>query len=205
MWQERLSEFVTLFLIVNPIGALPVFLVLVGGLDGGTQRKVALNAVIAAFVVLVFFVFAGSFLLKQMGIPLRAFQIAGGVILFLVALEMVRSHDYASVAGRDGSPMALAIYPLGIPKLAGPGAMLTVVLLTDDDRFHLVEQIWTVGVLALVMAITLILLLAAGSISRVIGTAGANVIGRVMGILLAALAVTIVLTALVDWLGLPKL
>jgi multiple antibiotic resistance protein len=205
MWQERLSEFVTLLLIVNPVGALPIFLALAGGLERSLQRKVAVHAVVTAFVVLVFFVFAGSFLLKQMGIPVRAFQIAGGMILFLVALEMVRSHDYATIAGRDAAPTALAIYPLAIPKLAGPGAMLTVVLLTDDDRFHLGEQIWTVAVLALVMAITLVLLLAAAPISRVIGTAGANVVGRVMGILLAALAVSIVLAALADWLGLPKL
>lgn len=101
--------------------------------------------------------------------------------------------------------MAIAVYPLAIPKIAGPGAMLTIILLSDDDRFDLVGKTTTVGMLALVLAIQFVVLLAAAPIIRVIGTTGANVIGRVMGMLLAALAVGMVLTAVGDWLNLPKL
>ena len=89
--------------------------------------------------------------------------------------------------------------------IAGPGAMLAVVLLTDDDRFNLQGQLMTLGRVALVLAITLFFLLTAGWISRVIGSAGVNVITRVMGMLLAALAVTLVLSAVGEWLNLPKL
>jgi multiple antibiotic resistance protein len=101
--------------------------------------------------------------------------------------------------------MALAVYPLAIPKIAGPGAMLTVVLVTDDDRLNLAGQLTTVGVLALVLVVTLLILLAAVPISRLIGTAGVSVISRVMGMLLAAMAVALVLGAVGDWLNLPKL
>jgi multiple antibiotic resistance protein len=206
MWQQKLSEFVTLFLVINPIGALPVFLSLAGTLEPRAQRKIALDAVLISFGVLVFFIFAGAFLLEQLGISIRAFQISGGILLFLVALEMIRGEGhYTSAQMAQQGEMALAVYPLAIPKIASPGSMLAVVLLTDDDRFNLPGQLLTVGVLAAVLLITFVVLLAAGPISRAIGPPGVSVISRVMGMLLAALAVSMVLGALGSWLGLPKL
>jgi multiple antibiotic resistance protein len=203
-WQQRLSEFVTLFLVINPFGALPTFMEIAETLDPRAQRKLALNATVISFVVLVFFVFAGAFLLAQMGISIRAFQISGGILLFVIALDMIRGQTLSGHGAAQGS-MALAVYPLAIPKIAGPGAMLTVVLVTDDDRLNLAGQLTTVGVLALVLVVTLLILLAAVPISRLIGTAGVSVISRVMGMLLAAMAVALVLGAVGDWLNLPKL
>jgi multiple antibiotic resistance protein len=206
MWHERLSEFVTLFVVVNPFGVLPAFLAATGGLPAATQRRIALTAVLVSFVALLFFTFAGGFLLTQMGISSRAFQIAGGIVLFIVALEMVRGETHEVVLGPGTrSAQRLAIYPIAIPKIAGPEAMLAIVLLVDDDRYDIVERGLTAGVLALVLATTLLILLAAGPISRVIGDTGTSVIGRVMGIILAALAVHTILTALGSWIGLPPL
>jgi multiple antibiotic resistance protein len=204
-WQQKLSEFVTLLLVINPFSALPVFLSLAGTLEPRAQRRVALDAVLISFGVLVFFIFAGALLLEQMGISIRAFQISGGILLFLVALEMIRGESYTPHQLAKQGGMALAVYPLAIPKIAGPGSMLTVVLLTDDDRFNLPGQLLTVAVLAGVLLITFIVLLAAGPISRLIGPPGVSVISRVMGMLLAALAVSMVLGGLGSWLGLPKL
>ena len=204
-WQRHLGEFVSFFLVINPFGVLPVFLSIAGTLNPPAQRKLALNAVLISFVVLVFFVFAGAFLLQEMGISIRAFQISGGILLFLVALEMIRGESYTDAQVAKEGPVALAVYPLAIPKIAGPGAMLAVVLVTDDDRFNLAGQASTIGVLALVLLVTFLILLAAAPISRVIGTAGVSVVSRVMGMLLAALAVTLILSALGDWLGLPRL
>ncbi len=204
-WQDHVSEFVTLFLVINPLEVLPLFIALVGPQRPKMQRQIAIRAVLVAFVVLVFFIFAGDFLLKEMGVSIRAFQIAGGIVLFLVALEMLHGEDLNAAGGSKAAALSLAVYPLGIPKIAGPGAMLTVILLTDDDRFNLTGQLATVAVLAAVLALQLVVLLAAGPISRRIGTAGAGVIGRIMGLLLAALAVSIVLSAVGDWLALPKL
>lgn len=205
MWQERLNEFVTLLIVVNPIGVLPVFIAVAGGFDTAAQRRIALIAVLVSFAVLVFFIAAGGFLLEKMGISLRSFQIAGGIILFLVALDMVRGTSYAPSASASDSATSLAIYPLAIPKIAGPGTMLTVVLLTDDHRFDVAQLSLTTAVLALVLAITLAVLLVAGPISRIIGAAGASIISRVMGMVLVALAVHTVLSAFGRWLNLPPL
>ncbi len=203
-WQQRLGEFVTLFLVVNPFAALPTFLAIAAPLDRRAQRKLALGAAVISFAVLVFFVFAGAFLLQQMGISIRAFLISGGILLFVVALDMIRGEfDRGAEVGAQGQA-ALAVYPLAIPKIAGPGAMLTVVLLTDDDRLNLPGQLSTVGILAAVMVITFLVLLAARPIAWLIGIAGVSVVSRIMGMLLAALAVSMVLSAIGDWLGLPK-
>jgi multiple antibiotic resistance protein len=207
-WQQRFSEFVTLFLVVNPFGALPIFLTMAAGLDAPAQRKLALGAAVISLAVLVFFVFAGAVLLRQVGIPIRAFQISGGIVLFLVGLEMIRGHSYAGEEGTEiagQTPFARAVYPLAVPLIAGPGAMLTVVLLTDDDRYNLPGQMITVVTIALVMVIQLMVLLAARPIASLIGMVGVSVVARVMGMLLAALAVSLVLSALGDWLALPKL
>jgi multiple antibiotic resistance protein len=206
MWQERLSEFVMLLAVVNPFGVLSAFLATTGVLPAATQRRIAVTAILVSFAALLFFVLAGGFLLGHMGISSRAFQIAGGIVLFIVALEMVRGESHAVVLGPGtGSADRLAIYPIAIPKIAGPEAMLAIVLLVDDDRYDIVERSLTAGALALVLAVTLVILLAATPISRLIGETGTNVIGRVMGIILAALAVNTVLNALGSWVGLPPL
>ena len=206
MWQERLSEFVTLLIVVNPLSALPVFLAVTSGFDTAKQRRVAVTAVLTSFGVLVLFIIGGGFVLEKMGISLRSFQIAGGIILFLVALDMVRGASHAAEGSSTGDQAtAVAIYPLAMPKIAGPGTMLTVVLLTDDHRFDFVQLSLTTGILAIVLAITLGILLLAAPISRLIGNSGTSIIGRVMGMILVALAVHTVLSAFATWLGLPKL
>ena len=104
-WQQRFSEFVTLFLVVNPFGPLPTFLTMAARLEPPAQRQLALGAAVISFAVLVFFVFAGALLLRQVGIPIRAFQISGGIVLFLVGLDMIRGRSYAGEEGaRDGGP-----------------------------------------------------------------------------------------------------
>ena len=140
-----------------------------------------------------------------MGISDRAFVIAGGIVLFLIAIEMVRGESYEPEHVAHDGPLLAAVYPLAIPKIAGPGAMLAVVLLGDDDRLNVVGQALTIGALAAVLLIQFLILLAAVPISRLIGPAGAAIVGRVMGMLLAALAVSMVLGAVANWLGLPKL
>jgi multiple antibiotic resistance protein len=206
MWQERLSDFVTLLMVINPVAVLPVFLALTGGVEKRVRTQVALRATLASFVILVLFIFGGTALLRAMGIALNAFQIAGGIVLFLFALSMVRDDLKATSGGsNDDDVMSLAIYPLAIPKIAGPGTMLTVVLLSDDDRSSMSEHFFTSATLAVVLVVTFGILVASEPIARTIGKAGASVIGRVMGMILAALAVNMVLTAVVNWLGLPKL
>jgi multiple antibiotic resistance protein len=112
-----------------------MFLAMTGGLDAATQRRIAATADLVSFAVLLFFIAAGGFLLHRLGISIRAFQIGGGIVLFLVALDMLRGSGPGQAPGVAPQNLtATAVYPLAIPNIAGPAAMLTVVLLTDDTR-----------------------------------------------------------------------
>jgi multiple antibiotic resistance protein len=205
VWTERLNEFITLLVVVNPLGAVPFFLAITRGQDSPTRRKIAFSAVLISFFILIAFIIGGGFLLQKMGIALRAFQIAGGIVLFLVALNMLSSDGKTPPPVSAEEAMSLAAYPLAIPKIAGPGTMLTVVVLTDDHRFDILQTAATTSVLIVVLLIQLALLLLAVPLSKVIGDTGASILGRIMGMLLVALAVNMVLTGLGTWLGLPKL
>jgi multiple antibiotic resistance protein len=207
MVQQLVYQFVTLFVVLDPVGMLAVFLAVASRLSAGDRRKAAVLAILYSFGVLLFFIAVGELLLIQMGIPLLAFQIAGGILLLLYGIEMsLGAHaPGGNIGDTDGSLHALAVYPLAIPAIAGPGAMLTVVLLTDNRQFTITEQMITTGVLAAVLIVFLVILLAANPIMRVIGSGGSNVLRRVMGVLLTAIAAKMVLTALGTWLALPPL
>ena len=142
-----------------------------------------------------------------MGISLRAFEVAGGLILFLFAVDLVIGQQHAVV--HDGTdrdtPLQLAVYPLAIPNLAGPGAMLTVMLRTDNSRFSIGEQLHTTAAVVAVLALSFLLLLAAGPITRIIGMGGANVLKRVMGMIIAAYAANLVFGGISGWLHLGPL
>jgi multiple antibiotic resistance protein len=197
------SDVITLFVVVDPLAASSVFLAVTAATTASAKRRIATLAVLIAFGVLVFFIVLGQIIVESMGISLRSFQIAGGIVLFLFAASMVLAEP-KEPAGSDAGAASLAVYPLAIPAIAGPGTMLTVMLLTDNDRFGVVDQALTTAAVAAVLLVQYLLLLLAEPVSRVIGRSGANILRRVMGMILAAVAVNAVLTALGSWLGLPK-
>jgi multiple antibiotic resistance protein len=200
--QKVVHEFVTLFVVLDPVGALAIFLAVTSKLTPAQRTRAAVYGILYSFGVLVFFVVAGELLLIEMGIPLHAFQVAGGILLLLYGIEMVlgRTAPGENFVGTTGDIQSLAIYPIAIPAIAGPGSMLTIVLLTDNRAFSVFDQIMTVAVLAFTLSLILIILLAANPIMRCIGTGGANVLRRVMGILLCSVAVNMVFVALDTWL-----
>jgi len=207
MGSDFINDFITIWVIIDPIAALPVFIGLTTGFDTATRRQVAAVTTAVSLVVLFFFICLGQIILMALGVSLHSFEIAGGLILFVFAMEMVLSRSKKERDGevsREG-PLQLAVYPLAIPNLAGPGAMLTVILRTDNTRFSFIEQAHTTAAVALVLAIAFCLLLLAGPITRVIGNGGANVIKRIMGMIIAAYAVNLVLSGISDWLHLPQL
>lgn len=205
MLADRLSEFVTLWVVIDPIGSLPVFLAIAAARSKQDARTIAIHAVLVAFGILVFFTILGQFLLQQINVPLTAFQIAGGIVLFIFALQMIFGEAKAekddTLAAQ--SPKQAAVFPLAIPAIASPGAMLAVVLLTDDARHNIVDQSMTIVVVAIVLAIQLALFFAAKRIEYWIGPSGTSVISRVMGTILAAVAVTEVLDGVSTWLQIP--
>lgn len=205
MLADRLSEFVTLWVVIDPIGSLPVFLAIAARRSREDARVIAIHAVLVAFGILVFFTILGQFLLQQINVPLTAFQIAGGIVLFIFALQMIfgeaKAENDDALAAQ--SPKQAAVFPLAIPAIASPGAMLAVVLLTDDARHNIVDQSMTILVVAVVLAIQLALFFAAKRIEYWIGPSGTSVISRVMGTILAAVAVTEVLDGVSTWLQIP--
>jgi multiple antibiotic resistance protein len=190
-WTNLLREFITLFVVIDPVGSIPVFLFAVASVPPKLHRRYAMHAVFVATLVLITFLIAGQYVLETLGLRFGSFQIAGGIILFLFALTMIFGHSKPETeiedAGKDH--LAGAVFPLAMPSIASPGAMLAVVVLTDNHEQALVEQMITAGLLIVVMFFTLALLLAATYVHRIIGNTGASVISRVMGMILATIAV----------------
>ncbi|EGY35088.1 MarC family integral membrane protein [Aggregatibacter actinomycetemcomitans serotype e str. SC1083] len=200
MFDSLIVQFVVLWAVIDPIGSIPVYLTKTVGLSVEDRRKIALKAVTISAGILIFFLIAGQALLEAMQIPLTAFQIAGGLVLLLFALTMIFGEGKAEQEIKLSSNLnELAVYPLAVPSIASPGAMMAIVLLTDNHRFSLFDQTMTTLIMLSVLAITYLLLLAANRIQRWLGNTGAAVISRVMGLILAAVAINNMLVGIRDF------
>jgi multiple antibiotic resistance protein len=178
---------------------------LTASLTRAERRRTALRATVYATVILVVAVVAGQIILDAIGIHLHSLKVAGGIILFLFGLQML----FGRVDAKPGAPEPgrdLAVFPLAVPSIAGPGAMMAVILLTDNDVYTVAEQAQTGVVLLVVLLLTYVLLLFSDAILRIIGRQGAAILVRVMGIILCSLAVEIVLTTLgvASWAPVPR-
>ena len=198
------KDFATIWTTIDPIANVAIFAGLTASLTRAERHRTALRASLYATIILVVAVVAGQIILDAIGIHMHSLKVAGGIILFLFALKMI----FGGLDSKPGLPEAgrdLAVFPLAVPSLAGPGSIMAVIVLTDDDVYSVPEQIQTGLVMLVVLLVTYICLRFSDVILRVIGQQGAAVLVRVMGIILASLAVEIVLTALAvaDW-GLPK-
>ena len=207
--QERtlFDQFVLLWVVIEPVNVVSVFLAVTGEMAPKLRLAIAVRAIVVAAVVLLFFIVAGQLLLAALGVSLIAFQLAGGIVLFLMAISLI----FGRLTSREGPPLEaktmaneLAIFPIGIPAIAGPGTMLAVVLLTDNDRFSIGEQAVTAGVLGVVLLITLAMLIGAQQVYRIIGKGGAGVISRVTGLILTAIAANNILEAITIYFKIPR-
>ena len=196
-WTDIIREFITLFVVIDPIGSIPVFLYATANVPKRLHRAYALRAILIAMLVLLGFLIGGQFLFEALGLRLGTFQIAGGIVLMLFALTMIFGDSKAAreIDEAAHDDLSGAVFPLAIPSIASPGAMLAVVILTDNHRQPLEDQAITAGLLILILAFTFVLLLAT-KIQKLIGSTGSSVISRVMGIILATVAVDSVLTGL---------
>jgi multiple antibiotic resistance protein len=197
-------ELVTLFVILDPVATVPIFLAATVGLTRRQSLQVAAYAISIAFGVLLFFIVGGRFLLGALHIAMPAFQLAGSLVLLLFGLKMVLGQvtQEAAAIPADASLLERAVYPLAVPGIAGAGAMLTVVLLTDNNTRTLGEQLLTTGELVLCMIALFGLYAASGLLFRLLGRAGIEIISRVFGLILASIAVNGLITAIKLSLGL---
>lgn len=194
MSESLLNAFILLFVVIDPIGVASLFCAITRGYSARAARAAAVRGVAVAFLLVLAFALGGSLLLRYLGVSMPAFTVAGGILLFLLAVDMVlvRQSGLRTATASEQEEAEhradISVFPLAIPMIAGPGTLTTVLLLTGDRGWS--RQALEVMLAAvLVLAITLAMLLAARLIQRVLGETGANVIVRVFGILLAALAV----------------
>ncbi|MBY9062844.1 MarC family protein [Sphingomonas yunnanensis] len=198
------SSFVTLFLIIDPPGCAPIFAGLTAGATPAHRRAMAIRAVVAAAGILLLFALAGEPLLHALGIELASFRIAGGLMLFLIALEMVfekrtqrREDRAAKVTAEEADDVS--IFPMAMPMIAGPGSIATVMLLMARSN-GLERSAVVMAALGANLLLMLGSLLAAGPIMRILGAKIEAVITRLLGVLLAALAVQFVIDGVVEQL-----
>lgn len=203
-WDTIVKEFISLWVVIDPIGSIPVFMAVTVGLNAAMRKKIALKACSFAAAILLFFLLLGQVLLEKLSISLDSFQIAGGIVLFLFALTMIfgESKPEEETKMLKGDISHLAIFPLAIPSLASPGAMLSIVMLTDNHRHSILEQFITGVIMLTVILVTLLLFFMAGPIQRFLGVAGASIISRVMGLVLASVAVDNILKGLSTYFSL---
>jgi len=191
---ELLKFFVLLFVVVEPVTLVPVFASLTDGASERYKRKMSLKAVTVSGVVLALFALAGAWFIRMMGISIDAFRIAGGVMLFLIALEMVFARESGTKTTSEEKDEVqqradISVFPLAFPFIAGPGALATVLLTFGTLKPDWMMTLGLLAVIALVLLITLVLLLATPLVNRVMGVTGAHVVSRLAGVVLAALAV----------------
>ncbi|HWU94405.1 MAG TPA: MarC family protein [Sphingomonas sp.] len=192
-----ISTFITFFVVIDPPGCAPIFAGLTAGTSVAHRRAMALRAVIVAAIILFGFALFGEALLRALGISLNAFKIAGGIMLFLIALEMVfekrteRREDRAEKIKAE-EPTDISIFPMAMPMIAGPGSIASTMLLMSQNN-GIERTAVVLAAMAAILVLTLLALLAAGPLMRVVGAKIEAVVSRLLGVLLGALAVQFVI------------
>lgn len=195
MTEIAIVAFTTFFATIGPLDVGPVFAAMTPNIKGRDRRRIAVRGTLIAGAILLTFALTGDLLLSSLGISLAALRIAGGILLLLIAIDMVFARSSGSTSTteeetREAATRAdITVFPLATPLIAGPGAMGAVILLMADVRGDLIGQSIVVGMMLSVLLITLLSLLLASQLQRYLGVTGLHVVSRVFGVLLSALAV----------------
>ena len=198
MLRQFLTIFVTMLIVIDPLGIVPMFLALSGGLSVEEKRRTIVKAVLTAFSVLALFIFAGGALLGFLGVLPGSFFVAGGILLFVIAIDMLLGKPRRTRSDTDPEQRSdIAIFPLGIPLLAGPGAITTILLYVSSSAQLLFTYLSLLVSVVITLGLAAAALLGSRGILRIMGKTGVSVVERVMGILIAALAVQFVYDGLV--------
>ena len=189
-----ITAFATLFVVIDPPGLVPMFIALTSGMDNAHRATMARRACIIAFVLLTLFGLMGEALLGFIGISMSAFRIAGGILLFLTALDMLFERRTQRREGQSADPdHDPSVFPLATPLIAGPGAIATMILLMGQSGGSWLGALAVLSLLAVMILVTYLFLLASPPLERLLGRTGTVVITRLLGMLLAALSVQFVI------------
>jgi multiple antibiotic resistance protein len=198
------TALVTFFVIIDPIGIAPVFATLTAGTSRRHRTTMAIKGAVIAALILAGFAYGGAFLLGAMGISLDAFRAAGGILLFLIALDMVfekrtERREKRTDAFRESHKEPendISVFPMAIPMMAGPGAIATIMLYMKSAGGDVATQLSVLAAAGVALLTTMIILLAVGPLMKLLGDTVAQTIGRILGVILAALAVQLVFDAI---------
>ena len=214
MLDQVIKFFVVFFVVVEPVSLLPLFVSLTEGANESWRRRMARKAVFLSGAILFVFALAGAGFLQAMGISLEAFRIFGGLLLFLIALEMVfekrqqRQKDRADhvLAEEEaaGKLDDISVFPLGIPMIAGPGSIATAMLYMQNANGDPVSIGITAAAIGANLVLTCLIFLAAGPLMKVMGQSIAGAITRIFGVILAALAVQLIVDGIIGAFGLMQ-
>ncbi|HEX3848900.1 MAG TPA: MarC family protein [Steroidobacteraceae bacterium] len=194
MIETLIKFFVVFFVVVDPISLIPLFAGLTQGASARYKKKMAVRATAIALVICVLFALVGARFLEVMGITLSAFRIAGGTLLFLIALDMVFARTSGTRSTSTEQEEAkrredISVFPLAFPFIAGPGALATILLTAGEAGSSTLQFAGLLIVVALVLIVCWVLMLATPRLMKVLGVTGAAVVSRLSGVILAALAV----------------
>ncbi|HML11347.1 MAG TPA: MarC family protein [Stellaceae bacterium] len=202
MLSRLVENLVTLIVVLDPVGSVPIFLHATARLEPRDRLKVAVTGCAVALLVLMLFLYFAQYLLDEMHIGIPAFRIAGGAVLLVFALRMIfGGHHEGGQTETARTATEIAVFPVALPGIAGPGALLAVVLLTDNNIYSLAEETVTAGLTVVVMVLVLAMLLLATKIQRLLGAAGIMVVTQIMGLILAAFSVQQMLDGFVAVFG----
>lgn len=198
--QKLLRDFLILWATIDPISTMLIFSGLTAKLSHRDRQRTALRAVLFAGLVLLAALLLGQVILSSMGISMLAFQVSGGIVLFLFALQLIFGTLTKYPLGDMNRNQDLAVYPLAFPSIATPGAILAVIVLTDNHIYSLPTQLGTMSILVFILVVTYWLALRASTVLKRISRAGAELLVRIMGLILAALSVQLIFDAVVLFL-----
>lgn len=197
-FEQMINALVTLLVTVDPPGMAPLFLALTGGMNRSERYAVALRATIIGFAVLIAFSLLGAAILNVLGITIHAFRVAGGLLLFYIAFEMIfekrqERHEKSAERAITRDHIAnIAVFPLAVPLIAGPSAISAVIILSTGMGSTFLGSATLIGIVALVMLTLMLFFIAAERIDKYLGITGRNILTRLLGVLLAALSVQFV-------------
>ena len=197
-WGFGLLVFTSFFTLINPLGVMPIFMTMTQDLDEHARRKTARKAVIASTLTIVLFAFSGQLLFRFFGISVDAFRIVGGVIFFLMGMDMLQARLGRVKVGKSEVKAYvndISITPLAIPMIAGPGSLTNAIVLMEDAKSLEFKVILIVGVL-LIMSMTYLVLISSGKIINWLGETGNKVLMRLMGLIVMVIAVEFFLSGL---------
>ena len=195
MLEYLIKTFIVFFVVVEPISLVQMFGALTRGADPKFRRKMAVKGVVLSAIIFYGFIVVGDWLLRTLGVSIDSFKIAGGLLMFMLAVDMVfaRQSGLRSTTIREQDEARykedISVFPLAFPLIAGPGALATLLLLVGEARHAAWMFVWLLAIVFVVLLITLALLLATRLLERVMGVTGANVVSRLAGVVLVALSV----------------